>query len=192
MCRYESDFYQIRVHAPILGHKDSFSIKRGFGENRSITDVSVGVDVHEISEDYEASPIGGNGLAWILHRAYRSELEYAYRLFRPRATTNCDYFKDNRDGFLLVEPDLESSEYIRQILPDSAVQEYHDSLDSFLERLSLKEMITTARSCITEEAVLAKLRSIPSDFINRESSLIVRLFQGTRFADWIQCILLNR
>ena len=77
-------------------------------------------------------------------------------------------------------------------MPDSAVQEYHDSLDSFLERLSLKEMITTARSCITEEAVLAKLRSIPSDFINRESSLIVRLFQGTRFADWIQCILLNR
>ena len=186
ICCYESEFYHLRLHAPILAQSDKMTILKGLEENRDFTPVPTGIAIHEASKDYNSSAIGASGLAWVFHRAYRSELEYAYRLFKPHAnSSNRDYFKNNRTGYPRYERQAHVHRYIQDILPAAAIAGYHTSLNQFIDGISLEVLLSESRFDVSEEEIQSRLKAIPAEILARDSMLIRSIFRGTRFSQWV-------
>jgi hypothetical protein len=166
------------------------SLKMGVGFNTEVSLQLNGagcIDVHELADDYAASPMGVPGMAWIIHRIFRSELEYASRLFKPRADTYLEgtYFKSNRWGYPTPNPDEISLGYLRELLPESEVREYHKSLQSFITDLEIEPMIIAARARASEDAIQEMLNNVPAEVLRSDAQLMLSIFSGTRFHDWV-------
>ena len=189
MCSCDADLIDVRVHAPLIAYSDNLSLVRGHSLNTEITFTLSGVDVHQVACDYEASPIGLSGCAWIMHRIIRSEIEYVHRLFKKRADTSDQaLFRDNRDGYRLHPSTAGAREYFNQVLPPAEVSKYHQSLDDFLETCGVLNDIAESRKSITEEEIYKKLNSLSDEDLMRESALMSSIFSGTRFYDWLDKI----
>lgn len=186
MCSYDSEYLDIYNHAPGLQHSRDLCVIRGTSTNASMTVLPAGIRIPQISNDYESSPIGGSGLGWILHRILRSELEYSFRVFKKHSNSrHDDYFKDNRWGYLVDAHNPECATYFQHVLPAQEVSQYHRSLDAFLQDLSLNDLLSAARSVISEENIYEKLNNIPPEIIQRDRNLVRNLFNCTRFDDWV-------
>jgi tetratricopeptide (TPR) repeat protein len=186
ICSYDTSFIDIRCHAPQIALSDQVRVMKGLARNNDITASATGIDVHQSSEDYDASAIGTPGLAWILHRMNRSELEYSYRLFRRRATVlDNKYLKTNRDGYGLIPGTPGAKEYFDQLMSKTDVMKYHDSLNQFNQTCDLIADIKLARAVICEEEVFNRLKALSPDVLASESEMLRKMFAGTRFLDWV-------
>ncbi|MBM5817347.1 MAG: hypothetical protein FJ083_12420 [Cyanobacteria bacterium K_Offshore_surface_m2_239] len=186
ICSYAADFIDMRAHAPLIAFSDQVSVMKGNTTNRDVTASTSGIDIHQASEDFEASAIGTPGLTWILHRMNRSELEYSYRLFMPRVSVlDSNLFKTNRDGYGPIPGTPGANEYFEHLLPKDEIADYHESLKKFIQAFDLDVDIEAARSVICEEEVLNRLKNLPPDVLAVESGLMRKIFAGTRFVDWI-------
>lgn len=190
MYSYEAEVYDLRCHSPLMIPSPGISLKMGVGFNTEVSLQLNGagcIDVHELADDYAASPMGVPGMAWIIHRIFRSELEYASRLFKPRADTYLEgtYFKSNRWGYPTPNPDEISLGYLRELLPESEVHEYHKSLQSFIIDLEIEPMIIAARARASEDAIQEMLKNVPAEVLRSDAQLMLSIFSGTRFHDWV-------
>lgn len=185
MCSYDAELIDLRAHAPLVLFSEDLSCIRGHSPNKEMTFALAEVDVHQIAYDYESSPIGLPGGAWILHRIHRSEIEYSHRLFkRMIGAPGTTLFKANRDGYHVYPSTPGAQDYLNQVLPSSEVAKYHQSLDAFIAACGISADINEARSLITEEEIYKKLNSLTHEDLIRESEQIAKIFSGTRFSDW--------
>jgi hypothetical protein len=80
---------------------------------------------------------------------------------------------------------VEDADYYGRVLPEEAIVSYHNSLEEFTERCGVFGDIESARSLISEECILEKLKSMPSDILARNAHIAKQIFSGTRFHEWV-------
>lgn len=187
ICSYDAEILDLRCHAPLIPQSNGLLLMRGNCANTEITTMSYCIDIHEKANDFKSSPIGKRGLAWVFHRLNRSEIEYSYRLFKRHANANnSTLFKTNRYGYNYTSSTEGAHEYFATAIPKDEIIKYHDSLNSFLLNCNIWQEVEIARKQISEDEIYHRLRSIPEDIIAREKSLLLRIFSGTRFIDFIK------
>ena len=119
---------------------------------------------------------------WVIHRHTRSELEYAGKVLYPYANKQ-KQFKPNRKGYLLPKESVESRQLASNLLGPShqPPQTYLDSLETFIDRCGIHELIAAARAEIGEEPINMRIKAMHPDEICRNRSIWSRTFRGTRF-----------
>ena len=60
-------------------------------------------------------------------------------------------------------------------------QAYRDSLETFIDRCGIRELIAAARAEIGEEPINTRIKAMHPDEISRNRSIWSRTFRGTRF-----------
>ena len=121
--------------------------------------------------------------SWVIHRHTRSELEYAAKLLYPYANKQKIQFKPNRKGYLLPKESSESRQLATNLFGFShqPPQAYRDSLEAFIDRCGIRDLITAARAEIGEEPINKRIKAMDPDEINSNRSVWSRTFRGTRF-----------
>ncbi|MFN9932204.1 MAG: hypothetical protein ACK55R_04480, partial [Cyanobacteriota bacterium] len=94
-------------------------------------------------------------------------------------------FKSNRWGYPTPNPDETSLGYLRELLPESEVREYHNSLQSFIIDLEIEPMIIAARARASEDVIQDMLNNVPAEVLRSDAQLMLSIFSGTRFHDWV-------
>ena len=189
ICSYDSEIYDLRCHTPSMSTCQQSILMRGNSPNTATTFKSNYIDIHQVTDDYRSSPIGNQEIAWILHRIQRSELEYAFRLFKRHANDFESYFKTNRGGYHLEVSTPGIHEYISQLLPVGEILTYHTALDVFIKNCDITQEVDSARSLVTEAEIRKRLDDVPTDIVNLNSSLMPKIFAGTRFADQVATMI---
>ena len=92
-------------------------------------------------------------------------------------------FKPNRKGYLLPKESVESRQLASNLLGPShqPPQAYRDSLEAFIDRCGIRELIEAARAEIGEEPINKRIKAMHPDEISRNRSIWSRTFRGTRF-----------
>lgn len=185
-CHYEAAILNLRCHAPLLADGEGLRVVVGDSVNHYLKVRPFGIELQQQIHDPASSRFEDAGLAWILHRMQRSELEYAQRMLRrdPLERANVA-FKSNRGGYKNFDGSPGAKAYINRALPEPAIEAYHRSLQSFLERAGLASGLTEARGRISEAAIFAQLKQIPPEILRRDAGVLRRTFGGTRFHDWV-------
>ncbi|MDA9699607.1 glycosyltransferase family 2 protein [Synechococcus sp. AH-736-M02] len=127
--------------------------------------------------------INTNNTSWVIHRHTRSELEYAYKLLHPDVNKQEIPFKPNRMGYLLPKESLESRQLASNLFGPSRQppQAYRDSLQAFIERCGIHDLIRAARAEIGEDPINKRIKAMHPDDISNNRSIWTRTFRGTRF-----------
>lgn len=188
MCCYDSGFTDLRCHAPKLAYSDEICVLHGNTISTLVNRMPDGLDICQKHKGYKTLPINTPGIAWVLHRLNRSEIEYSYRLFKPHANQQRGQsFKTNRNGYALKPGTPGAKEYVADLLPSEAVSSYHSSLAQFIHTCSLSADVEESRAGISEETIYAKLNSLSPQVLARHGELIRKIFKGTPFFEWV-CI----
>ena len=126
--------------------------------------------------------------SWVIHRHTRSELEYAAKLLYPYANKQKVQFKPNRKGYLLPQESLESRQLATNLLGSShqPPQSYLDSLEAFIDRCGIRELITAARAEIGETPIKKRIKAMTPEEIISNRPVWKRTFRGTRFLKLLQ------
>lgn len=188
ICCYGSEYICLQIHAPILAYSKQVRVRLGHSINKNIDEVFAGISVQQITSNPNLSATGIAGQAWVFHRIQRSEIEYSFRLFKVHAnnSTAVETFKTNRWGFDDIRSmSVEDADYYGRVLPEDAIVSYHNSLEEFTERCDVSGDIDSARSLISEECILEKLKGMPSDILARNAHIAKQIFSGTRFHEWV-------
>ena len=127
--------------------------------------------------------INTTNTSWVIHRHTRSELEYAYKLLHPDVNKQEIPFKPNRMGYLLPKESLESRQLASNLFGPSRQppQAYRDSLQAFIERCGIHDLIRAARAEIGEDPINKRIKAMHPDDISNNRSIWRRTFRGTRF-----------
>ena len=125
---------------------------------------------------------------WVIHRHTRSELEYAAKLLNPDVNKPESPFKPNRGGYLLREESVDSRQLATNLLglTHQAPQAYINSLDAFIDRCGIRDLITAARAEIGEEQIVKRILAMDPDLIRSCRMIWKRTFQGTRFLELLE------
>jgi hypothetical protein len=110
---------------------------------------------------------------FVLHRMYRSDIEYVAMIGRPTAvnnTSNSRLFKENRHGYCLTNTSIEVN------LSIDDLKLYNVAYSQFLKNYSLNLAIATAHKLIVEKYhhTVLSIREAPVD----EAQLIKRLLRN--------------
>ena len=121
--------------------------------------------------------------SWVIHRHTRSEPEYAAKLLYPYANKQKVQFKPNRKGYRLPKESQESRQLARNLFGPShqPPQDYRDSLNAFIERCGIHDLITAARAEIGEAPITKRIKAMSPEEISSNRSIWQRTFRGTRF-----------
>ena len=120
---------------------------------------------------------------WVIHRHTRSELEYASKLLHPDVNALDNLFKPNRGGYFLREESADSRQLATNLFGKShqPPQAYLKSLEDFIDRCGIDDLITAARAEIDEELIKKRIETMNPDQIRRRHKVWKRTFRGTRF-----------
>ena len=120
---------------------------------------------------------------WVIHRHTRSELEYASKLLYPDVNKQAIPFKANRKGYVLPKESRSSRQLATQLFgPEhQPPQAYRDSLERFIDRCGLRDLIAAARSDIAEAPIRQRIDAMDPAQIHDNRSIWTRTFRGTRF-----------
>ena len=120
---------------------------------------------------------------WVIHRHTRSELEYASKLLHPDVNALDNPFKPNRGGYLLREESADSRQLVTNLFGTShqPPQAYLKSLEDFIDRCGIDDLITAARAEIDEELIKKLIETMNPDQTRRRQKVWKRTFRGTRF-----------
>ena len=126
--------------------------------------------------------------SWVIHRHTRSELEYAAKLLHPDVNKQAIPFKPNRKGYLLPKENLKSRRLATKLLGPThqPPQAYIDSLEAFIDRCSIRDLITAARAEIGEDPINKRIKAMHPDDISNNRSIWTRTFRGTRFLNLLK------
>ena len=124
----------------------------------------------------------------MIHRHTRSELEYASKLLYPDVNKQAIPFKANRKGYVLPKESRNSRQLATQLFgPEhQPPQAYRDSLQQFIERCDLQELIAAARSDIAEAPIRQRIDAMDPAQIRDNRSIWTRTFRGTRFLNLLK------
>ena len=126
--------------------------------------------------------------SWVIHRHTRSELEYSAKLLHPDVNDLANPFKPNRVGYLLREESMESRQLATNLLglTHRPPQVYLDSLEVFIDRCGINELINEARSQIDEEQIKEKIKAMNPYVIKTHQTVRQYTFRGTRFLKMLE------
>ena len=121
--------------------------------------------------------------SWVIHRHTRSELEYAAKLLHPDVNKQAIPFKPNRKGYLLPKESLKSRRLATKLLGPThqPPQAYIDSLEAFIDRCSIRDLITAARAEIGEGPITNRINAMDPAQIRSNQAIWRHTFRGTRF-----------
>ena len=134
------------------------------------------------------------------HRLFRSEIEYAYRIFKPRpnAEKETEIFKTNRSGHDIVtrcsDPKLSRNKHLYIIkmkqyygswFVKNDLEQYWDGLNAFVEKCSIQCLLADSRSLINEEYVLLKLAEIQEKLDKNQVEKLNKALTNTKFQKFI-------
>lgn len=187
MISYDSDPIELRCHAPILRSRPTIRTFVGNSTNNNYTTQEDQIIIDQKTGDPSIYQSKSNHSGFIFHRIQRSEIEYAYRLFKPHANeiNSGKHFKSNRNGYQNLSSITYSKDFFSKILPCKELERYHESIRNFNLECNTLELIITARKSMCEEVVWEKLLAASQQTISREYSTMVKIFAGTRFHSWI-------
>ena len=188
---YSCPLSRIGVHGPIVDTLTPNKILLINGSPNTATSLTIhGLEVLGLND--HPYIINSDNRAWVIHAINRSEVEYAFRLFKVHANDDKGqvYFKTNRYGW--DDPKLvdgKDCSYLCKAIPEEAASEYHQSLHAFILKCEIENELKAARSCISETVIYDKLDSLPFDMLMKESELLSRVFRGTKFCGVIASML---
>ena len=187
MISYKTSPDCIRPHAPIYSSEHLVKSLLNGHENINQLNTKNGTEILQKINCKKLIVFGERNHAWIFHRIQRSELEYVHRLFKPHANdlSVAPIFKDNRNGFLNPKPKRNLDKFCEQLLPMKRVLDYHLSLNRFITKNRIRGLINRAILEMSEDSLWHRLMKINNDELIKNSSLIKKIFQGTRFHGWI-------
>ena len=122
MFRYDCGLQEIRCHAPKLDNPKNAILCSNRGKNLLWEKTESGISKKNIPQHLrniktdEFQPNHDTPASWILHQIVRSEVEYALKLFQPRATQQPRPFKDNLNSLLLPKENKKQSRRCISIL----------------------------------------------------------------------------
>ena len=92
-------------------------------------------------------------------------------------------FKPNRKGYLLPKESVESRQLASNLLGPThqPPKAYLDSLEAFIDRCGIRELIAAARAEIGEEPIKTRIKAMHPDEISSNRNIWQRTFRGTRF-----------
>ena len=92
-------------------------------------------------------------------------------------------FKPNRMGYLLPKESVESRDLASNLLDPTRQppQAYVGSLEAFIDRCGIRELIAAVRAEIGEEPINKPIKAMHPDEISRNHSIWQRTFRGKRF-----------
>ncbi|CED70316.1 putative uncharacterized protein [Aliivibrio wodanis] len=156
----DAPFEKIGAHN-IIGSELSYSLADG-------QSYDFGDDIHcaVLAQEHQLSPVKD---FFVIHRMYRSELEYISLLGRGRPSSK--KVKNNRSGYYKSTDKMEVVEVAKA--PYAA---YQKKWIQFVEDLALEKEIRVAQEFITArfDSVLLNAKSAPQD----EKALYLKLFRG--------------
>ena len=94
-------------------------------------------------------------------------------------------FKNNRTGFRNPKPTRNIGRFCEQLLPVKRVLDYHLSLNRFINKNRVRGLINRATFEMSEDSLWHRIMKINGDKLSKNSALIEKIFQGTRFYGWI-------
>lgn len=130
---------KIKIHAPIFSTQSKHLMADG-----------AEFIPRDNNAQFHKYPIEHVYPAFVIHRMYRSEIEYISSLLRgnPNSRENIgDLFKDNRHGFKTNSAKLDVIEF-----PSEAFLSYTKSFSSFIYDYALTDLLKVAQAFVTERA----------------------------------------
>ena len=193
MFRYDCGLQEIRCHAPKLDNPKNAILCSNRGKNLLWEKTESGISKKNIPQHLrniktdEFQPNHDTPASWILHQIVRSEVEYALKLFQPRATQQPRPFKDNRNGWLLPKENKKQRRFFISILSKlAATKRYQDSYEHFLQTCNIVELVKSAHRRIQSEAVKRRIDAMTDDVIRSHQSIWRTTFRGTRFLNQLE------
>lgn len=188
--RYESEYIAIRAHAPIVSNVPTPQIRLGIDINYNYSKTPTGYNVEQKANSSIMPKLGTEKLGWIFHRIERSEIEFAYKLFKVRANNNANKvsFKTNRkNGFTSsIENNQLQTHFLSRVFGKNAIEDYHESILSFEQECGVEEDIQRSRENVSESTIWEMLKNTPDLIFTRDRKVILNAFLGTRFHDYIK------
>ena len=125
---------------------------------------------------------------WVIHRHTRSELKYSAKLLHPDVNELTNPFKPNRTGYLLREESMESRQLASNLLGHThrPPQAYLNSLEDFINRCGINELIHEARAEINEEKIKETIKAMNPNVIKTHRTVWQYTFRGTRFLKMLE------
>lgn len=187
MISYKTTPHCICPHAPIYSSKNIVKSLLNGHENLNQLNTKHGIEILQKINCEKLIAFGERNHAWIFHRHQRSELEYVHRLFKPHANDSSvdPIFKNNRNGFRNPKPTRNIGRFCEQLLPVKRVLDYHLSLNRFINKNRVRGLINRATFEMSEDSLWHRIMKINGDKLSKNSALIEKIFQGTRFYSWI-------
>ena len=178
--RYGIPVSDLGAHVPYVLAKPKISHTSSDGQ--AIADQVVN-GVRKLGKKGIQACIHTTNTGWVIHRHTRSELEYASKLLHPDVNALDNPFKTNRGGYLLREESVESRQLATNLFGTShqPPQAYLKSLEDFIDRCGINDLITAARAEIDEEPIKKRIETMNPDQIRRRQKVWKRTFRGTRF-----------
>ena len=190
---YSVPLARIGVHGPILNkNQDDATVRLGKSINVNTNETLHGIEVLGRSPELSASTFEMEQQAWVIHRANRSELEYASRLFRTHANEERQdiTLKSNRYGWTSAASQTsDGTDYFRRIISEKDLNNYHQSLESFIGECEIDADIKAARSELSEASIHESIEAISEAMLEQNANLARQVFRGTRFLADIECRL---
>ena len=109
-------------------------------------------------------------------------------MLHPDLNDLANPFKPNRVGYLLREESMESRQLATNLLGPThrPPQVYLDSLEVFIDRCGVNELINEARSQIDEEQIKEKIKAMNPYVIKTHQTVWQYTFRGTRFLKMLE------
>lgn len=192
-----ANIINIRTHASYFSVKTNHSlITKPSGINNDIIYDHLGKGIKVASRIDHRNAIH----AVFLHRLYRSEIEYVYRIFkvRPNALKATELFKTNRFGYDAITPCSAFKhthhidyyiknryEYYRAWFSNIDLNKYWKDLNNFTINCGIENIIAESRSMINQDNILSKLNEIQK--ISDKSSIekLKRALTNTSYQKYI-------
>ena len=177
--RYGIPVTDLGCHVPSIEAEPEIRHTSSDGKRLKSTPVN---GLRRLSKGGLQASIQKENTGWVIHRHTRSELEYAGKVLYPYANKQ-KQFKPNRKGYLLPKESEESRQLASNLLGPShqPPQAYLDSLEAFIDRCGIRELIAAARAEIGEAPITQRIKAMHPDDISNNRSIWSRTFRGTRF-----------
>ena len=177
--RYGIPVTDLGCHVPSVTAEPE--IRHTTSDRQSVKSKAVN-GLRRLSKGGLQASIENENTGWVIHRHTRSELEYAGKVLYPYANKQ-KQFKPNRKGYLLPKESVESRQLASNLLGPThqPPKAYLDSLEAFIDRCGIRELIAAARAEIGEEPIKTRIKAMHPDEISSNRNIWQRTFRGTRF-----------
>ena len=188
--RYGTAVTDIGAHVPSV--LDEPTVRHTSSDGQKINALTIDNEplngLRRLSKSGIQACIETTNTGWVIHRHTRSELEYSAKLLHPDVNELANPFKPNRTGYLLREEGVESRQLATNLLGPShrPPQAYLNSLEAFIDRCGVNELIHEARAQIDEEQIKETIKAMNPKMIKTHQTVWQRTFRGTRFLKMLE------